>query len=304
MEPPPDSLRELLAQCEQLAAAWSGALVEPAHDAVRAMSDDGLMRVTKALAQVRREVELLEVKCASMIHERSATEVRGEGLAGRLGFSSPQRLIASTTGTASHHATKLIEVARATEPRERFGEVVPPRFPVVASAVEAGTLSVDAAHSITRFLGRVAPRVGAERLHWAEGAIVERAIAVGVDALGHYQKLVEAQLDPERVSLTEAQLRADRELRVWQDASGMVNLRGRFDPVNGAMVKTAIDTLVGAALHESRDKNSKARLMAAKVAGGGTGATVSVSTVVALQVLVLAEMPQTLPSPTRERSHR
>ena len=47
-------------------------------------------------------------------------------------------------------------------------------------------------------------------------------------------------------------MRADRELRVWQDAAGMVNLRGRLDPVNGAMVKTAIDTLVGAALHDSR----------------------------------------------------
>ena len=96
-----------------------------------------------------------------------------------------------------------------------------------------------------------------------KSALVERAVAVGVDGLGHYQKLVEAQLDPERLARTEAQLRADRELRVWQDAAGMVNLRGRFDPVNGAMVKTAIDTLVGAALHDSRDKNSKARLAAA-----------------------------------------
>ena len=187
MEPRPDRSENCSRNCEQLAAVWSGALIESApvgaggrcgradvgrdevggdevgrdevgRDEVGAMSDDGLMRVTKALAEIKREVERLEVKCASTIHERSATEVRSEGLAGRLGFSSPQRLIASTTGAASHHATKLIEVARATESRERFGEVVPPRFPVVASAVEAGTLSVDAAHSITRFLGRVAPR--------------------------------------------------------------------------------------------------------------------------------------------------
>ncbi len=140
------------------------------------MSDDGLIRVTKALAKIRREVELLEVKCASAIHERSTTEVRSEGLAGRLGFSSPQRLIASTTGAASHHATKLIEVARATESRERFGEALPPRFPAVASAVAAGTLSVDAAHSITRFLGRVAPGVDHERVRWAEEALVERSL--------------------------------------------------------------------------------------------------------------------------------
>ena len=273
MEPPPDSLGELIATCEQLAEMWSGALVEPDRDEVGAMSDDGLMRVTKALAKVRREVELLEVKCASVIHERSSTEVRSEGLAGRLGFSSPQRLIASTTGAATHHATKLIEVARATGPRERFGEALPPRFPLVAEAVEAGTLSVDAAHSITRFLARVAPGVDPERMGWAEGALVERGTAVGIDGLGHYQKLVEAQLDPERVVRTEAQLRADRELRVWQDASGMVNLRGRFDPVNGAMVKTAIDTLVGAALHDSRDKNSKVRVASAddEHAGGDAG---------------------------------
>ena len=277
MELRPDSLGELLANCEQLAAVWSGALVESRRESagrgeIGVMSDDGLIRVTKALAKIRREVELLEVKCASAIHERSATEVRSEGLAGRLGFSSPQRLIASTTGAASHHATKLIEVARATESRERFGEAMPPRFPTVASAVAAGTLSVDAAHSITRFLGRVAPGVDHERMRWAEEALVERVAAVGVDGLGHYQKLVEAQLDPERVVRNEAQMRADRELRVWQDAAGMVNLRGRFDPVNGAMVKTAIDTLVGAALHDSRDKNSKARLAVAPGKGhGGVG---------------------------------
>lgn len=268
MEPRPDSLGELLANCEWLAAEWSGALVETGRDEVGAMSDDGLMRVTMALAKIRREVELLEVKCASAIHERSSTEVRSEGLAGRLGFSSPQRLIASTTGAAAGDATKLIEVARATEPRERFGEAMPPRFPVVAESVAAGTLSVDAAHSITRFLGRVAPGVEPERMRWAEGALVERVTAVGVDGLGHYQRLVEAQLDPERVVRAEAQLRADRELRVWQDASGMVNLRGRFDPINGAMVKTAIDALVGAALHDSRDDNAEARLRSARAADG------------------------------------
>ena len=155
-------------------------------------------------------------------------------MAGRLGFSSPQRLIASTTGGASQHATKLIEVARATAPRERFGETLPPRSPVVASAVAEGRLSDHAAHSITRFLGRVSPGVEPERLQWAEAALVERGVAVGIDGLGHYQKLVEAELDPARLVRNEAQLRADRELRVWQDPSGMVNLRGRFDPVNGA----------------------------------------------------------------------
>ena len=256
MSEPPPALAPLEQACGAAGAEWAGALPRQSTEVeadARAMSDAGLVRVTESLAVLARRVEMLQARCAAELAARSRG---GEGadLARAQGFASPERLIAQATGRRYSEAAKLVAVGEATAQRASFtGESLPPRHPHVAAALEAGTLCVDAAETIRRFLDAVAARADPSESSSAEALLVERAPQVGVDGLVRLIKYLEARLDPDGVKPREDELRSRRGLKIWEDASGMINLRGAFDPATGAPIKLAVEALVGAELHTARD---------------------------------------------------
>ncbi|KRC61870.1 hypothetical protein ASE14_13850 [Agromyces sp. Root81] len=250
------ALSELRVACAVADEVWAGAMLgvsaDPAGD-VRVMSGDGLVRVTESLAELARRVQALQAKCAAELASRS----RGGGdddVARRHGFSSPERLIATVTGGRFSDAAKLVAVGEATAPRASFtGEVLPPRHPHLAAGLESGSLCVDAAETIRRFLDGIAVRADRAELGEAERFLVERAPLVGVDGLTRLVKQLQARLDPDGVKPREDELRAHRGLRIWEDRAGMIQLQGAFDPASGAPIKLAVEALVGAELHRARD---------------------------------------------------
>ncbi|WP_022889029.1 HNH endonuclease signature motif containing protein [Agromyces italicus] len=238
--------------------AWAGALVAGAVRAVdaagdvRLMSADGLVRVTEALGELFRRVQALQAPVAAELAARSRPGT--DEVARKHGFSSAEHLIASATGGRYREAVKLVAVGAATAPRAAFtGEVLPPKHPHLARAVAAGAVCVDAADVIRRFLDGVAPRADRVELGEAEAFLVERAPVVGVDGLHRLVKLLQARLDPDGVKPREDELRGAREFRIWEDEHGMIRFKGAADPVSGAPIKLAIETLVGAELHRARD---------------------------------------------------
>lgn len=161
-------------------------------------------------------------------------------------------MIAQATGRRYSEAAKLVAVGEATAQRASFtGQSLPARHPHVAGALDAGTLCVDAAETIRRFLDAVALRADQVELSSAEALLVERAPLVGVDGLVRLIKVLEARLDPDGVKPREDELRARRGLKIWEDVAGMINLRGAFDP--GAPIKLAVEALGRAELHKARD---------------------------------------------------
>ncbi|MFD6054035.1 DUF222 domain-containing protein [Agromyces sp. NPDC060279] len=235
---------------------WQGALTRPSSHPeadVRAMSDDGLVRVIEAIAGLSRVAEALQVRLAAELDDR-CSGIAGDDLAKARGCTTPERLIAQLTAGRYVDAVRLVAVGRATASRSSFtAEPLPPKRPALARALHDGVVGIDAADVIRRFLDRVEVRADLEELAASEAFLVERAPAVGVDGLGLLVKRLEARLDPDGVKPREDELRARRGLRIWQDQAGMVNVRGAFDPVNGALVKSAIDALVSAELHRARD---------------------------------------------------
>ncbi|MRG60306.1 DUF222 domain-containing protein [Agromyces sp. CFH 90414] len=218
-----------------------------------AMSDAGLVRVVEAGARLTRVLEGVQARCAAELASRSRGG-DGADLARAQGYSSPERLLAQVTGRRYSDAARLVAVGEATAGRASFtGEVLPPRHPQLAAALAAGTVCVDAADLIRRFLDQVAPRVDRAESEQAEAFLVARAPEVGSDGLVRLIKALEARLDPDGVRPREAELRARRGLKIWEDGHGMINLRGAFDPATGAPIKLAIETLVGAELHRARD---------------------------------------------------
>lgn len=255
MSAAPAALHDLEVACGDVVDSWAGALLGASLDAesdVGRMSDDGLVRVTDALARLARRVETLQARCAAGLAERS----RGgdADLARRHGHASAERLIAQATGGRYADAARLVAVGRATSRRHSFsGPSLPPRHPHVAAALDRGTLCVVAAEAIRRFLDGLTPSVERNAVEAAEQLLVDRAPVVGIDGLGRLIKQLEAHLDPDGVKPREDELRERRSLAIWEDAAGMINLRGAFDPVNGAPIKLAIESMVGAELHRARD---------------------------------------------------
>jgi len=117
---------------------------------LESMSDAGLVRTTDAIARLTRDAEALLARVAGEIARRSPAELGKDGLAKQQGFLNPARLVAAATGGAVSTATKLVNVGRATATRQSLtGQRMPAVHPHVAAALDAATISVDAAAAIT-----------------------------------------------------------------------------------------------------------------------------------------------------------
>lgn len=236
---------------EELRAAWGGAM--PAFTAivggtqveVEQMSDAGLVRVTDALARVRRDAEALLARVAAEVSKRSSSEFGGSGLARAQGFHNPVRMLAASTGASRSDAAKLIAVGTATAERQSFGgQRLPARHPHVAAALESATIGVDAASAITAMLERVRVRADPELADTTEAVLVELAARVPLELLVRGVREAEARLDRDGVEPREEELRSERSLTMREDGAGMVHLHARLDPETAAPVKAAIEALV------------------------------------------------------------
>ena len=234
-----------------LREAWGGAL--PAWEAheggvqadAERMSDAGLMRVTDALAQVRREVDAVLARVAAEVANRSGPEFGVSGLAKAQGFHNPTRLVAAATGGSRADAHRLIAVGTATAHRRTFsGERRPARHPHVAAALEAATIGIEAASAITSMLARASARAEPRRVDVVEAALVDLATRVPLETLMRGVREAEARLDPDGVEPREDELRMERSLTMREDRHGMVHLHARLDPESAAPVKAAIEALV------------------------------------------------------------
>jgi hypothetical protein len=253
----PAALLEFEQACAAMIESWAGALTLPSSSAeadVGTMSDNGLIRVVESLGVLARRVESLQARSATAVAARSRGTDPDADLARKRGFASAERLLCDAFGSRYTDAARLVAVGDATSQRSTItGQTLLARHPHVADALDSGAIGVDAAELIRRFLDRVAVRAERDLVDEAEQFLVVRAPVVGVDGIPRLTKQLEARLDPDGVRPREDEQRARRALTIWEDASGMINLRGAFDPATGAPIKLAIETLVGAELHRARD---------------------------------------------------
>jgi hypothetical protein len=253
------SLKPLEQRLSELHDLWTGALPafaraqgESGFDVER-LGDQGLVRVTDAIAQLRRDADALLARVAGEVARRSARELGVEGLARKQGFHNPVRLVAASTGASSSDAAKLIAVGAATAPRQSFSGVpAPARHPHVAAELQAGRISIDAASVITSMLDRVAHRADPAIAGRVEANLAERATSATLDLLVRMTKEAEAQLDQEGAELRDEQRWQERSLTMREDVGGMVHLHARLDPETAAPIKTAIDAIVSHSLRAQR----------------------------------------------------
>lgn len=234
-----------------LAAAWPGERVE-------GCAAGQLVEVNRLVGQVRRLADAAAAQVASEIARQSRPELGADSLAKRQGHRNATTMLATTLGTSTGEAAKLMEVGIATAPQLLLsGEAVPARHPHVAEAVAAGRIGRDAAVAIIRMLDGVCDRVGPGGLDEAEKLLVSQAVGLELHAVQKLLLRAEAHLDPDGVEPKEDDLRARTFLSIRQDASGGVAVKGFFDPARGAVVLNLIDAMVTAELGVQRDEATK-----------------------------------------------
>jgi len=165
---------------EHLAAAVVAARAAVTVPEVPGLSDDRLLSTMAEAEELGRTVDALRVAVAAEVAERSRRTLGTDRLSARRGCRTPYELIARITHVSERTAVKRCTLGEVLRHRETItGEILPPKLPVVASAVAEGRLGMDTATVIAAALTAVAGRAEPGMLANAEEALV--ASAVGVD---------------------------------------------------------------------------------------------------------------------------
>ncbi|MBW9110969.1 HNH endonuclease signature motif containing protein [Microbacterium ureisolvens] len=213
-----------------------------------------LIALNDQIGRGKRLAESVQAMVASEIQRQSRPGLGPDSLAKIQGFRNPTQFIAATMGTTTGDAARLVKVGDATTPRTLLsGDKAPARHPHVGQGLSDGRIGAQAASAIIAMLDRVAIRAGAEKIEQAEQLLVEQAAGLPLDALSKLILRAQAWLDPDGVEPREADLAAETSLTIRRDRSGMIVINGKFDPVSGAPVVTAIEGMVTAKLRAQRD---------------------------------------------------
>ncbi|RII41395.1 HNH endonuclease [Galactobacter valiniphilus] len=177
--PEPVSPSGRAAAVESLGAAAQGASVALAtvqeHSA--SLTPSELRDALSALGALTRTVAGLQTAVARELLVRPPSTSAGP-LHKQLGYPSVRVTLEHVLGLGTASAHALVDIAESTAPRQGFsaGEL-PPRYPVLAEAVQSGEISAEQARTITQGLPSDHRRLDPEALAAAEAALVGAATA-------------------------------------------------------------------------------------------------------------------------------
>lgn len=237
-----------------------------------ALSDADALAGQKTLAQAQQELDTRKAWMAKTLTHRSRRELGQSGLAAQQGHLSPESLIQDLTGGTNAETRKLVGVGRmlaeaeaddasrpdaldpagAHDPADALDPALvalPPAAPLwhtpISHAVNAGRLSVDAAHALRTGLGDIDTVVTGPVLAAALAKLLAEAPSMNVDQLLKLARQTRDSLDAAGVKKREQKAWDDRYLRIWTLETGQVRVDGLFPPEQGAFVKATFDSLTG-----------------------------------------------------------
>jgi hypothetical protein len=146
---------------------------------VEGLSDPEVIALTQVVERAGRPVDAARVRTAAVVGDRSRPGLGNDSLAWKLGASHQNDLLTRLTGTSTAEMKRRMALGDKVAPRVIGGTVHEPVFPLVAAALTAGELGVDAAATIVSGLAdyKVHGRFDADQdqVDDAEASLVERA---------------------------------------------------------------------------------------------------------------------------------
>jgi hypothetical protein len=243
------------------------AALEPLRAEAGAARDDLLIDILRSVEAVGRWVDAARVTLAGEIAQRSRPTLGAEGLATARGCRSAAELIERVTLVSGATARARIRTATSLRGETSLtGDELPGPFPLVASALDDGTLGIDAASTIVASLAPILHRGVAEGpvpgigvvggVAAAEAALVAAATGGDVDGVEPARSLepaapaddirVMAQtwalfLDPDGVLADEHTAQRRRGITFGRMRGGTVPVRGELLPEVAAQWKRLED---------------------------------------------------------------
>ena len=228
-----NELRTKLAQAKTL-------LAEVACADFAAMGDEAACLVMAEAEDAGRFIDTIRAQSAGEIDDRSRKELGRTALSYRLGFARGVHLTEHITRTSQAEAARRTRIGSAIRPRVSLtGEILPPAFPHIASAMVAGLLGTDAARDIIGCLTQAARTATGDRLDGAERALVEIAATETAEVVGVHARVWREYLDPDGAKPREEELRERRAFHLGREQNGGTPFFGMAEPTFAALLRSA-----------------------------------------------------------------
>ena len=220
---------------------------------VAGLSDAALRAELDAAFARRRAEDALIVRLAGEVAERSRQELGNDGLARRSGNTNAADLVAWSGRISHFEAGRLCQVGIATAPRMSLaGETLPPEFAALATAVDTGAVTVEAASHIITQLSTARRRADPGSLIVAEHALIDFALEAPANDVRRLALRWKDALDADGVEPREAELVAGRILKRRTLSNGMKLFQIEADPLNAAYLDAVVDAEIAAARRKAR----------------------------------------------------
>ncbi|MGO4104997.1 DUF222 domain-containing protein, partial [Leifsonia sp. YAF41] len=138
-------------------------------------SDDDVLTLLGSMEAVGRLTDAGRVALAADIDVRSDTRTQNESLARTRGCATGTDLITMVTRVSAREAKRRVRLGAKTRITQVVGATLPPRYPVVADALTAGTIGVDAAEQIVTGLTDLPSFLAPDAVDAAERGLVASA---------------------------------------------------------------------------------------------------------------------------------
>ncbi|MHA6668873.1 HNH endonuclease signature motif containing protein [Homoserinimonas sp. A447] len=150
---------------------------------LRPVSDDTLLVTTGHLERLGRVVDARRVEAAGELHHRSRPTLGSASLAVRKGCRDAVELLRRVTLGSTATVRRRVKLGAETRVQVALsGDLFPPRFPHIATALHDGTLGVDAASAIVTELSPTLVRADVADVQRAEAELVAAATGTGPDS--------------------------------------------------------------------------------------------------------------------------
>jgi hypothetical protein len=204
-------------------------------------TDDEVGETLRQVEELGRLVDTLRVVAAAEVAERSRRDLGTEGMAYKLGCTKPAHLIERVTLVSQKEATRRIRLGTAIRPQVTLsGEIPSSEFPCTAVALAAGSIGVDSANHIVKYLGDARRAAQPGGLTEAEELAVEFARTHSADLVKDLLIALRELLDPDGIEPRDAEARALRSFWIRDDRDGMSVFGGKCSPTVAGLIRAAL----------------------------------------------------------------
>jgi hypothetical protein len=214
--------------------------------------DSDLAEVLLLEEAAGRYLDTARALTAAEVAERSRYELGADGLSMQFGERKPALFVERLTRVSAAEASRRIRIGSAIRSRVSLGgEVLPPERPILAEAMTAGLVGVDAAHAILSSLKQAAAGSEAtlENMDAAELALVTVATEDGADLVFDAGRLWRDALDPEGIEPRYEEIREHRMVTIGRERNGIkkytINAAPTMAATLDAVLLDSMDPKVG-----------------------------------------------------------